>query len=172
MNNYEPILCHHGILGQKWGVRRYQNPDGSLTKAGRRRLNKDAEQLGYYQSHINENRALARFEKNPYKSMMYEWGQQFKYEKYYDDLYNKMIEKYGDKNLKDITDNPYYKKTAERGQKWWELAVNSKPEDMHSINNIFTQLTDSKSPLYAFVSNKQLDKDMYEFVKNNIGKDK
>lgn len=30
-------LAHHGILGQKWGVRRYQNADGSLTSAGKRR---------------------------------------------------------------------------------------------------------------------------------------
>ena len=32
-----PYLAHHGILGQKWGIRRYQNKDGSLTAAGKKR---------------------------------------------------------------------------------------------------------------------------------------
>lgn len=33
----EEILAHHGILGQKWGIRRFQNKDGSYTSAGKRR---------------------------------------------------------------------------------------------------------------------------------------
>lgn len=37
-------LYHHGVPGQRWGFRRYQNPDGTLTPAGRRRANKLAEQ--------------------------------------------------------------------------------------------------------------------------------
>lgn len=32
---YSDELCHHGIKGQKWGVRRYQNLDGSLTALGK-----------------------------------------------------------------------------------------------------------------------------------------
>lgn len=39
MHNNE--LYHHGILGQRWGVRRFQNEDGSLTAAGRKRYDVD-----------------------------------------------------------------------------------------------------------------------------------
>ena len=38
-------LYHFGVKGMKWGVRRYQNKDGSLTKAGRQRAQKDANKL-------------------------------------------------------------------------------------------------------------------------------
>lgn len=35
---YNNELYHHGIKGQKWGVRRFQNPDGTRTAAGKKRF--------------------------------------------------------------------------------------------------------------------------------------
>ena len=41
----ENELMHWGIKGMKWGVRRYQNKDGSLTPAGKKRYDKEMAKL-------------------------------------------------------------------------------------------------------------------------------
>ena len=39
---YPDYICHYGIKGQKWGIRRFQKEDGTLTSRGKARANKNS----------------------------------------------------------------------------------------------------------------------------------
>lgn len=61
MEYYNPYyLAHHGILGMKWGIRRYQNPDGSLTPAGEKRYSTNKR----FRAQVDNMRAKSQVSKN------------------------------------------------------------------------------------------------------------
>ena len=57
MNDY---LMHYGIKGQKWGIRRYQNPDGTLTPEGRIHYKSESYKRGFIDSNDRITKKGAR----------------------------------------------------------------------------------------------------------------
>jgi hypothetical protein len=68
--SWDGELYHHGIKGQKWGIRKYQNEDGSLTQAGRQRYLDGGGKLtsrgekAYARLYRKESRKLKKLQEN------------------------------------------------------------------------------------------------------------
>lgn len=102
----EDYLIHHGVKGMKWGVRRYQNADGSLTSAGQRRLYKkvkraksDNKRRELIKKHLNStyvndrNKALEDFRNHVKKNADYDVKMDIEVEKLADKMAKPVYEK-------------------------------------------------------------------------------
>ena len=102
----QDYLMHHGVKGMKWGVRRYQNADGSLTSAGQKRLYKkvkraksDNKRRELIKEHLNSayvnerNKALEDFRSHVKKNAEYDVKMDIEVEKLADKMAKPVYEK-------------------------------------------------------------------------------
>ena len=81
------VLVHHGIKGQRWGIRRFQNEDGSLTNAGKKRYS-FKERMEIDKERLDKENSLRNKYLNESKDFQ-------KYAKMADNFENECLKKYG-----------------------------------------------------------------------------
>lgn len=102
----ENELYHHGVKGQKWGVRRYQNKDGSLTLAGKKRALKMQDQ---YTRFSNDKKYRDKDGNMTYAGRK----KALKMKEKYSELTGKQLKKYPSKNNPSTNPDPKQKSISE-----------------------------------------------------------
>ncbi|MBO7449814.1 MAG: hypothetical protein J6U54_05540 [Clostridiales bacterium] len=154
MNNE---LYHYGVMGMKWGIRRYQNPDGSLTplgekrfyktdKYGRKRLRSGAIKYNRKQNRKNDKYVRLLAKKANKDELLKEKIKEHK------DVRAREYEAF--RNLHD----EYYKKSRKRGE---DRFYSSREDARRDFKN---------NPLYG--STEKSRNDLKQYISNLIKDDK
>lgn len=154
MNKYQAELYHHGIKGQKWGVRRFQNSDGSLTDAGNKRYGQK------YQ------KAMIKYQKDQIKSRRNIKLQS--YNKTVDEYNNGKIAEYNKSHK--TTDPDYLENYIKQFNEDWKKNYNRSMMEFTQNNRNF-QKADAIAKKYGLYSTDELAKKNKAFVEDMLRSD-